>query len=79
MLDDGRLTDSQGRTVNFTNCIIILTSNLGAEYLQKAALDTGRRASAQPGKSVKVEVKDEVRDKVMAVVRQKFRPEFLNR
>lgn len=80
VLDDGRLTDSQGRTVNFTNCIIILTSNLGAEHLQRAFSDSGRREGlGGPGKSAKIEVKEDVREKVMAVVRQKFRPEFLNR
>jgi len=64
VLDDGRLTDGQGRTVDFRNTIIIMTSNLGAEYL-----------SAQPsGEDVNV-----VRDQVMAVVRSHFRPEFLNR
>jgi len=64
VLDDGRLTDGQGRTVDFRNTIIILTSNLGAEYLvnQKEGEDT-----------------DAVRDLVMAEVRAKFRPEFLNR
>jgi ATP-dependent Clp protease ATP-binding subunit ClpB len=63
-LDDGRLTDGQGRTVDFRNTIIILTSNIGAEYLvnQKEGEDT-----------------DAVRDLVMAEVRSKFRPEFLNR
>jgi ATP-dependent Clp protease ATP-binding subunit ClpB len=64
VLDDGRLTDGQGRTVDFRNTIIILTSNIGAEYLvnQKEGEDT-----------------DLVRDLVMGEVRQKFRPEFLNR
>ncbi|MBI1649280.1 ATP-dependent chaperone ClpB [Hyphomicrobium sulfonivorans] len=64
VLDDGRLTDGQGRTVDFRNTIIILTSNLGAEFLvnQKEGEDT-----------------DLVRDLVMGEVRQKFRPEFLNR
>ncbi|MDD9911911.1 MAG: ATP-dependent chaperone ClpB [Alphaproteobacteria bacterium] len=64
VLDDGRLTDGQGRTVDFTNSIIILTSNLGAEFL--ANLKDGEAA-------------DSVRDDVMQVVRQAFRPEFLNR
>jgi ATP-dependent Clp protease ATP-binding subunit ClpB len=64
VLDDGRLTDGQGRTVDFRNTIIILTSNLGAEYLvsQKEGEDTSL-----------------VRDLVLGEVRQKFRPEFLNR
>jgi len=64
VLDDGRLTDGQGRTVDFKNTIIILTSNLGAEYL-----------AAQPAE----EDSGAVRDKVMEAVRAKFRPEFLNR
>jgi ATP-dependent Clp protease ATP-binding subunit ClpB len=64
VLDDGRLTDGQGRTVDFRNTIIILTSNIGAEFLvnQKEGEDT-----------------DAVRDLVMAEVRARFRPEFLNR
>jgi ATP-dependent Clp protease ATP-binding subunit ClpB len=64
VLDDGRLTDGQGRTVDFRNTIIIMTSNLGAEYL----------ANQPPGQDVNA-----VRDQVMAVVRAHFRPEFLNR
>jgi ATP-dependent Clp protease ATP-binding subunit ClpB len=64
VLDDGRLTDSHGRTVDFKNTLIVLTSNLGSEYL----------ASLAPGQSV-----NQVRDQVMAVVRASFRPEFLNR
>jgi ATP-dependent Clp protease ATP-binding subunit ClpB len=64
VLDDGRLTDGQGRTVDFRNTIIILTSNIGSEYLvnQKEGEDTAL-----------------VRDLVLGEVRQKFRPEFLNR
>jgi ATP-dependent Clp protease ATP-binding subunit ClpB len=64
VLDDGRLTDGQGRTVDFRNTIIIMTSNLGAEYL----------ANQPPGQDVNA-----VREQVMAVVRSHFRPEFLNR
>ena len=64
VLDDGRLTDSQGHVVNFTNTIIILTSNLGSQFLNDL------------GEDQKVE---EVREKVMEVVRGHFRPEFLNR
>ncbi len=64
VLDDGRLTDGQGRTVDFRNTLLIMTSNLGAEYLvnQPAGQDT-----------------EAVRDEVMGVVRGHFRPEFLNR
>ncbi len=64
VLDDGRLTDGHGRTVDFRNTMIIMTSNLGAEYL--AALGEGEDV-------------DSVRDDVMGVVKASFRPEFLNR
>jgi len=64
VLDDGRLTDGQGRTVDFRNTLIILTSNLGSDAL--AALPDGAEAEA-------------ARPQVMEVVRQAFRPEFLNR
>ena len=64
VLDDGRLTDGQGRTVDFKNTLIILTSNLGSDHLAKLP----------EGKSPET-----VRDKVMDVVRAAFRPEFLNR
>ncbi|WP_260482764.1 ATP-dependent chaperone ClpB [Sphingomicrobium flavum] len=64
VLDDGRLTDGQGRTVDFTNTIIILTSNLGSQYL--ASQDENADPKA-------------VNDQVMEVVRGHFRPEFLNR
>ena len=64
VLDDGRLTDGQGRTVDFRNTLIIMTSNLGAEYLVN-----------QPDG----EDSDQVREEVMGVVRGHFRPEFLNR
>ncbi|WP_027133038.1 ATP-dependent chaperone ClpB [Geminicoccus roseus] len=64
VLDDGRLTDGQGRTVDFRNTIIVLTSNLGSEFL--AALPDGAPA-------------EDARAQVMAVVQASFRPEFLNR
>ncbi|WP_295564060.1 ATP-dependent chaperone ClpB [uncultured Sphingomonas sp.] len=64
VLDDGRLTDGQGRTVDFSNTIIILTSNLGSQYL----------ANLEDGQSV-----DSVEPQVMEIVRAHFRPEFLNR
>lgn len=64
VLDEGRLTDGQGRTVDFRNTIIILTSNLGSEIM--AVQEDGHDSS-------------EIRDDVMAIVRDSFRPEFLNR
>ena len=66
VLDDGRITDSQGRTVNFKNCIIILTSNLGSDYLLDGINDRG-------------EISQEARDNVQALLKRSFRPEFLNR
>jgi len=66
ILDDGRITDSQGRTVDFKNTIIILTSNLGSQYL----LD---------GINEKGEISDEAREAVNMALHQAFRPEFLNR
>ena len=65
VLDDGRITDSQGRTVDFKNTIIILTSNLGSSYL----LD---------GIDEKGEISEEAKDKVSQLLKQSFRPEFLN-
>jgi ATP-dependent Clp protease ATP-binding subunit ClpB len=64
VLDDGRLTDGQGRTVDFRNTLIVLTSNLGSEYL--STLPEGAPA-------------EQAREEVMAAVRAAFRPEFLNR
>jgi ATP-dependent Clp protease ATP-binding subunit ClpB len=64
VLDDGRLTDGQGHTVDFRNTLVVMTSNIGAEYLV-----------AQPDG----EDSEKVRDVVMAEVRARFRPEFLNR
>ena len=66
ILDDGRITDSQGRTVDFKNTIIILTSNLGSQYLLDGITPEG-------------EISEEVRSKVMGDLRASFRPEFLNR
>ena len=66
ILDDGRITDSQGRTVDFKNTIIILTSNLGSQYLLEGIDHNGH-------------ISDEAREAVMAELRRSFRPEFLNR
>ncbi|MBV9012443.1 MAG: ATP-dependent chaperone ClpB [Pseudonocardiales bacterium] len=66
VLDDGRLTDAQGRTVNFRNTVLIMTSNIGSQYL----LD---------GVTADAEIKPEARELVMGELRRSFRPEFLNR
>ena len=66
VLDDGRITDSQGRTVDFKNTIIILTSNLGSSYLLDGITSDG-------------EISEEAKEQVSALLKQSFRPEFLNR
>jgi ATP-dependent Clp protease ATP-binding subunit ClpB len=66
ILDDGRLTDAQGRTVNFKNTVIIMTSNIGSPYLLEGVTSQG-------------EITADARAKVMREMRQHFRPEFLNR
>ncbi|MEG1798893.1 MAG: AAA family ATPase, partial [Synergistaceae bacterium] len=67
ILDDGRVTDSHGRTVNFKNCVIIMTSNIGAQ-----SLITGMNSSTG-------EISDIAKNEVMSALRAGFRPEFLNR
>ena len=66
VLDDGRLTDAQGRTVDFRNTVVIMTSNIGSEFLLDGLTPDGQ-------------LKDEARDLVMGMLRSHFRPEFLNR
>jgi ATP-dependent Clp protease ATP-binding subunit ClpB len=78
VLDDGRLTDGQGRTVDFKNTIVIMTSNLGSpiiqEFFEKVGSD--RRADRMAQRAVPTK---EMEDKVMAELKRHFRPEFLNR
>lgn len=66
MLDDGRVTDSKGKTVDFKNTVIIMTSNIGSHYLLEGVTEQG-------------DIKEEAREQVMAQLRGHFRPEFLNR
>ena len=66
VLDDGRITDSQGRTIDFKNTIIILTSNLGSDYILEGIKENG-------------EISEEAKQKVETLLKQSFRPEFLNR
>ena len=66
VLDDGRITDSQGRTVDFKNTIIILTSNLGSDFILEGIQESG-------------EISEEAKQKVEMLLKQSFRPEFLNR
>ena len=71
VLDDGRLTDNKGRTVNFKNTIIIMTSNLGSDYI--------RQQFAGMNDSNRERILDETQKTVMAMLKQQIRPEFLNR
>ena len=66
ILDDGRVTDSQGRTIDFKNTIIILTSNLGSDYILEGINENG-------------EITEDAKEKVQKLLKQSFRPEFLNR
>ncbi|KAG0303738.1 chaperone ATPase hsp78 [Dissophora globulifera] len=86
VLDDGRLTDSQGRTVDFRNTIIIMTSNLGADMLAIAEDDASARSPSLMGKLAdrtpkedEGKVTDSEKEAVMQVVRRHFAPEFVNR
>ncbi|KAF9192457.1 chaperone ATPase hsp78 [Haplosporangium sp. Z 767] len=86
VLDDGRLTDSQGRTVDFRNTIIIMTSNLGAEMLAIAEDDASARSPSttaklfkKGGKGDEGKVTEKEKEAVMQVVRHHFAPEFVNR
>jgi ATP-dependent Clp protease ATP-binding subunit ClpB len=75
VLDDGRLTDGHGRTVSFRNAIVILTSNVGSEFLASAAASRSDKSD----KSDRSEVPPKARAAVMEALRRSFRPEFLNR
>ncbi|MET4782452.1 ATP-dependent Clp protease ATP-binding subunit [Glaciihabitans sp. UYNi722] len=78
VLDDGRLTDGQGRTVDFRNAVIIMTSNLGSEFLASRGGALGFVASTENAAN-KVIAEKELRNRVMGKLREAMRPEFLNR
>ena len=82
VLDDGRLTDSQGRTVDFRNTVIIMTSNLGAKALHKNSTELGflaqKKAESNAKDTKSIDFK-EAKKSVMGAVKHHFRPEFLNR
>jgi ATP-dependent Clp protease ATP-binding subunit ClpB len=87
MLDDGRLTDSKGRTVDFKNCLIIMTSNLAGDIIQRYAVDTASEdmmmAKLEKDDAKKKQAYEEARRKMVnevnEVLRRSFKPEFLNR
>lgn len=76
VLDDGRLTDGQGRTVDFTNCVIIMTSNLGSNYLKGHVKKPGFSSDSDDKKDGDFE---SIKETILAEVKRTFRPEFINR
>src|SRR3989344_345877 len=75
VLDNGRLTDAKGRVVNFKNCVIVMTSNIGSEHIDKmSGLGFGSGLSKTEGERY-----EQVKEKVMGSLKEFFRPEFLNR
>ena len=76
VLDDGRLTDGQGRTVDFTNTVIIMTSNLGSTHLREHTKSMGFTTEHKEGETTDLE---EIKGKIMDTVKRTFRPEFINR
>ena len=76
VLDDGRLTDGQGRTVDFTNCVIIMTSNLGSNYLKGHVKKPGFSSDSDDKKD---EDFASIKETILAEVKRTFRPEFINR
>src|SRR5271170_5337168 len=77
ILDDGRLSDSKGRTVDFKNTIIIMTSNVGAQFIDKSTLMVGFQHQVAEGQHA--ERYKKIKDLVMDAMKKTFRPEFLNR
>jgi ATP-dependent Clp protease ATP-binding subunit ClpB len=77
VLDDGRLTDAKGRTVNFKNTVIIMTSNVGSQVLSRHVSELGFRKTT--GRTAEEANERENREKVLGILRETFKPEFLNR
>lgn len=79
ILDDGRITDSQGRTVDFKNTVIVMTSNIGAKALTNAGAKLGTDAGEKEDGADADKAYEEAKETVMGELRRTFRPEFLNR
>ena len=79
ILDDGRITDSQGRTVDFKNTVIVMTSNIGAKVLTNAGAKLGSDAGEKEDGADADKAYEEAKETVMGELRRTFRPEFLNR
>ncbi len=79
ILDEGRLTDGQGKTVDFKNTVILMTSNLGSKFIEQSGLEAAERETAGEAKDVWEREYEKVQDAVRQELRNHFRPEFLNR
>lgn len=79
VLDNGRLTDSKGKTANFKNAIIILTSNVGSEFFERVGGESIGFVGTQDENSRKKRAREDVEDRIMESLKDHFRPEFLNR
>jgi ATP-dependent Clp protease ATP-binding subunit ClpB len=83
VLDDGRLTDGQGRTVDFKNTIVIMTSNLGSpiiqEYFSRSRREEAQTSNSKSSKSRDLDSYKDLEKEIMAELKRHFRPEFLNR
>jgi len=77
LLDDGRLTDTHGRTIDFSNTVIIMTSNIGSRFIASGALSPGSSDGSTPGRAAAIS--EPVKAAVFAELRSEFRPELLNR
>ena len=79
ILDEGRLTDGKGKTVNFKNTVVLMTSNLGSKFIEKASLKALENETAGEAKKILKQESEMVQNAVMQELRNHFRPEFLNR
>jgi ATP-dependent Clp protease ATP-binding subunit ClpC len=79
IMDDGRLTDSKGRMVDFKNTILIMTSNVGSDLIKKADIGFSRAGFPEASQNVSQNKKDEMERKIKESLKDTFKPEFLNR
>ena len=79
ILDEGRLTDGQGRVVDFKNTVILMTSNLGSKFIEKSGLEALKKETKNEAREVWEREYEKIQDSVRQDLRNHFRPEFLNR
>ena len=79
ILDEGRLTDGQGRVVDFKNTVILMTSNLGSKFIEKSGLEALKKETKNEAREVWEREYEKIQDSVRQELRNHFRPEFLNR